>query len=161
MSPRQASLNTYAPHFIALTVLAFVSYSLYNRYNTPPQRGLRRSNARRVPRRRFSSTAHSREGDTITNEQLQQVLNGDTGGLPTGTEPIFIPESVAEGLTERGHAAQDARGAGDGREGRAGRGSSDQDSEYSFMPETSKEHLENQNLLTLLYTIAQVSGPWS
>ncbi|TGZ79600.1 EF-hand [Ascodesmis nigricans] len=59
-------------------------------------------------------------------------------------------------LTERGHIAQEVRGAGgDGREGRAGRRSPDQDSDYSYMPENEKEALENQNLLMLLYKIAQ------
>ena len=94
----------------------------------------------------------------MTDEQLLQTLNQELNvNLPLG---IHIPESTAEALTETGHAAQQARGARNGlggREGRAGRRGSVLDTELSFEEET-KENNENQNLLTLLYTIAQV-GP--
>lgn len=88
-------------------------------------------------------------------EALNQV--GDLTGLP-----LDIPEAAAEALTETGHAAQQARGArgaaaggATDREPRPGRRDSEAESEFSFTADT-KENAENQNLLTLLYTIAQV-----
>lgn len=56
-----------------------------------------------------------------------------------------IPPSVADAAV----AAQEARGAGGDR---AARGGGDDDSDFSYSPETK----ENQNLLNLLYLIAEV-----
>jgi len=168
MSPRQTSLQRYYPYFIAGGVLlALVSYRFYT--NQPQSsRRLRRSNAtrrsgaansrRRQPNRAVA-TASPDPGSILSDEQLFEALNqiGSSEGLP----PLDIPEAAAEALTETGHAAQQARGArgaaanANDREGRAGRRGSEAESEFSFAAET-KENAENQNLLTLLYTIAQV-----
>jgi hypothetical protein len=158
MSPRQAPLQKYYPYLLAGAIVA-VSLISYRIYTTPSRsRRLRRSNAtRRVSgtRRRQRATVDPDSGGLLTNEQLLQQLNQEGDGSQPGIE---IPESVAEALTETGHAAQEARGAGNVGltvNGRSGRRSSIQESEFSFAAET-KESAENQNLLTLLYTIAQV-----
>jgi len=169
MSSRQTSLQRYYPYLIAGTAalaLGLVSYRLYtNRTQSSPS--LRRSNATRRsglsnPRRRqqnrAADTPSPEPGRELTNEQLFDALNQpeDSEGLP-----LDIPEAAAEALRETGHAAQQARGArgavasANEREGRAGRRAGDVDSEFSFTADT-KENTENQNLLTLLYTIAQV-----
>lgn len=59
-----------------------------------------------------------------------------------------IPESVADALVEAAVAAQEARGAGGVDRGRG----ADDDSDFSFAPDMK----ENQNLLNLLYLIAEV-----
>lgn len=59
-----------------------------------------------------------------------------------------IPPSVADAAV----AAQEARGAGGDRAARGGGGGADDDSDFSYAPETK----ENQNLLNLLYLIAEV-----
>ena len=168
MTPRPASgsLRRYAPYVIAGAVLATFAVLSYRSYagRSRSSRRLKRSNAtrrrnsasRRHPRTAATHSDHEPEG-ILTDEQLLQTLNQELNvTLPLG---IHIPESTAEALTETGHAAQQARGARNGlggREGRAGRRGSVLDTELSFEEET-KENSENQNLLTLLYTIAQVS----
>jgi hypothetical protein len=160
MSSRQATLQRYYPLLLAggaaiAVGLAYRSYSSRRR----EQPRLRRSNATRRGRssRQQRTSADPDSGGVLTDEQLLDTLNQATGA----SGALDIPESAAEALTETGHAAQQARRAragsnsADGREGRAGQRSSDADSEFSFAAET-KENSENQNLLTLLYTIAQV-----
>ncbi|KAI5803857.1 hypothetical protein EDC01DRAFT_611613, partial [Geopyxis carbonaria] len=156
MSPRQAALSRYYPYLL-VGAFVLVSVTSYQIYSSRSSHRLKRSNARRANQRRRnrSRPADPDPGGVLTTEQLHQALNQEDGEVPR----IDIPDSIAEALTETGHAAQEARGAGsggggDGREGRAGRRSSDQESEFSFTPET-KESIENQNLLTLLYSIAQ------
>lgn len=63
-----------------------------------------------------------------------------------------IPPSVADALVDAAIAAQEARGAGGDRAARGMGG--DDESDFSYAPETK----ENQNLLNLLYLIAEV-GP--
>ncbi|KAF8538352.1 hypothetical protein BDD12DRAFT_885287 [Trichophaea hybrida] len=171
MSSRQASLQKYIFYgtIVITLVISAVSYHSYTT-RSRPRKSLRRSNATRrrpSPSRRHqrtnaaaaaaaASAADSDGGGVLTDEQLFQHLNQEVepgANVPLG---IHIPESAAEALTETGHAAQQARGARhgvNGREGRTGRRSSEHDTELSF--EETKENNENQNLLTLLYTIAQ------
>ena len=172
MTPRRpASLQWYSPYVIAGAVLATIAVLSYRSYagRSRSSRRLKRSNAtrrrnstsRRHPRTTATSAAAAATidhdlGAVLTDERLLQTLNQELdANLPLG---IHIPESTAEALTETGHAAQQARGARhglNGRDGRAGRRGSVLDTELSFEEET-KENNENQNLLTLLYTIAQV-----
>lgn len=60
-----------------------------------------------------------------------------------------IPPSVTDALVDAAVAAQEARGAGGDRAARGGGG--DDESDFSYAPEK-----ENQNLLNLLYLIAEV-----
>jgi len=166
MSPRQASLQRYILAGAIITTIAVFSYRSYTARSRSSRRPLRRANAtrrrpspsRRHQRSNATAAADPDAGGILTDEQLIHALNQDaeTGAsIPLG---IHIPESAAEALTETGHAAQQARGARNGvngREGRSGRRSSEHNTELSFDEET-KENNENQNLLTLLYTIAQV-----
>lgn len=63
-----------------------------------------------------------------------------------------IPPSVADALVDAAVAAQEARGAGGDRAARSGGGGGDDESDFSYAPDTK----ENQNLLNLLYLIAEV-----
>ncbi|KAA8899175.1 hypothetical protein FN846DRAFT_909736 [Sphaerosporella brunnea] len=165
MSSRQTTLQRYYPLLLAggaaiAIGLAYRSY--HSRRHSQPR--LHRSNATRRARssqaRRHQQQQRTNPepepGGVLTDDQLLETLN-HAAAVSRG---LNIPESAAEALTETGHAAQQARGAraragsADGREGRAGRRSSDAGSEFSFAAET-KENSDNQNLLTLLYTIAQ------
>lgn len=84
----------------------------------------------------------------MTDEQLVEAL-GAEGGMD-------IPPSVADALVDAAVAAQEARGAGGDRAARSGGGGGggggDDESDFSYAPDTK----ENQNLLNLLYLIAEV-----
>lgn len=165
-------MQRYYPYLAAAGALVAVSLLTYQLTRSPHHPGLQRSNATRRRRGSQHARRHQRvnpepdPGGVLSDEQLLQNLNQEGGDL--GTAPplgIHIPESAAEALIDTGHAAQQARGARvgdssvDGREGRAERRrNSIARSENSFSAET-RENNENQNLLTLLYTIAQVRPP--
>lgn len=141
---------------IGLLAATLLSYHFYNISHTPASKRLKRSNARRGPRRAgrrtnshpnsaaSSSTADPDSGGALTDEQLVEAL-GVEGG-------IDIPPSVADALVDAAVAAQEARGAGGDRAARGGVGGGDDDSDFSYTPDTK----ENQNLLNLLYLIAEV-----
>ena len=132
---------------VAIIAASFITYQIYLSTRTPNIKRLKRSNARRVSRRnprRFGSVngfnsgevgGIDSEGNTLSDERLREVLDQET---------IDIPDSMADTLVEAAVAAREARGAG------VGIGPDDL-SEYSYAPEPK----ENQNLLNLLYLIAE------
>ncbi|PUU74728.1 hypothetical protein B9Z19DRAFT_406666 [Tuber borchii] len=132
---------------VAIIAASLITYQIYLSTRTPNVKRLKRSNARRVSRRnprRFGSVngfnsgevgGIDSEGNTLSDERLREVLDQET---------IDIPDSMADTLVEAAVAAREARGAGGGI-------GPDDLSEYSYAPEPK----ENQNLLNLLYLIAE------
>ncbi|KAL7270414.1 hypothetical protein RUND412_006880 [Rhizina undulata] len=134
MSPRQSALTRYYPILLPITIVAvsLLTYHIYTTRSSIPGKRLKRSNARRLPRRRNSASGEQHPEEA-----------------PDGGERLDVPDLVADQLVEAAMAAQEARRNSGARE-------EDEDeegeSEFSFENEAPKE---NQNLLNLLYLIAE------
>lgn len=132
---------------VAIIAASLLAYQIYVSTKSSSTGRLKRSNARRVSRRnrRFGSVngtggeAGQVDGsEPISDERLHELLDQAT---------IDIPDSLAGALVEAAVAAQEARGAGTG----GGPRSVEETSEFSYAAEVK----ENQNLLNLLYLIAE------
>lgn len=142
---RQSSISRFYPVIIPVVAVAasLVAYQIIYNSSRPVAKRLKRSNARRVSRR---SGRRANSGSNQNSAASSSTADPETGAIIADEHEqlgeIDIPESMHETLVEAATVAQEARGAGRG---------ADHDSDFSYTPDQK----ENQNLLNLLYLIAE------
>ena len=143
-----------------------ISIHLYIQKRQKDKRRLRRSNARRIrtgarssslnqPPARTSSIPNlsaANQTATATQQANPRPVNDDVLDLGDPTDGAVLSNSELEQVLERATALSDDTPPTNQE---SVQDTAERSSEFSFSPETSKE---NQNLLNLLYLIAEVSS---